>query len=159
MSASTLWSSVVAAYDEHGLAQLTNTHTPDAASIDTAVGESAAQEVIDLWPLYAQEEFSASNSAHMAVGRHAVIAVLWNRGGSSTEIAKIRWDDVFSQDGMISRVRRTGPRGRQGPRTNSGVKTRSELVNGRRVRGWSDPDALPGGQDFLPQRRIADDYD
>lgn len=158
MSASTLWASVVANYDEGGLVSLTNTGETSSESIDTAVGESAAREVIDLWPIYAQEEFSASNTAHMAVGRHAVIAVLWHRGGTSTDIAKVRWDDVFSPDGLISRVRRTGPRGRQGPSTNSGVQQRTETVNGRRVRGWSDPDSLPGSRNYLPTRRIADDY-
>lgn len=156
--ATTLWASVVANYPEPALVSLTNIQDNSSVSVDTSVGESAAQEVIDLWPIYAQSDFDVTNSTHVTVGRRGVIAVLWERGGTSTEIAKVRWDDVFSNEGLIARVRRTGPRGRRTPSSNSGVTQSSELVNGRQIRGWSDPDSLPLGRGYLPQRRVADDY-
>lgn len=158
MSASTLWTSVTSAYDAAGLITLTNIRDRSAASIDTTAGESAAQEVIDLWPIYAQETFDATDSTHLAVGRRATIAVLWQRGGTATQIAKVEWDEVFGDDGMISKVKRTGPRARAGPTTNSGIQQSSErTTSGERVRGWSDPAALPDGRGFLPGRVIAED--
>jgi hypothetical protein len=152
-AASDLWAAVVASYDSDGLIALTNVRDRGATSIDETIGTNAAQAVVDLWPIYAQAAFDETNATHVEVGKRAVVAVLWSRGGASTSIAKVEWDEVFSPEGMIARVQRTGARGRQGPSSNSGVQTRSELANGRPVRGWSDRDSLPVG--YLPRRTLA----
>lgn len=156
MGAAELWSAVVASYDADGLVTLTNIRDRAANAIDTAVGENAAQGVIDLWPIYAEADYDDANPQHVEVAKRATIALLWQRGGSASSIAKVEWDEVFGSEGMIGRIRRTGARGRQAPVTNSGVQTKSELAEGGRpVRGWADPDSLPGGT--LPMRRIAGD--
>lgn len=153
--ATALWAAVVVSYDADGLIALTNVRDNAATTIDTTAGEDAAQEVIDLWPLYAQEAYSSTDSTHVAVAKHGVIAVLWRRGGTATTIEQVKWDEVFSPEGMIAKIRRTGPRGRQTPVSNSGVSQKSELSNGRAVRGWSDREALPVG--FLSRRTLAED--
>lgn len=158
MTATALWASVVANYEAEGLVNLTNPRDNQATAIDTTYGESAAQEVIDLFPVYGQVEYDASDSRHVAVGRHAVIAVLYARGGTSSTIAEVEWKAVFDDEGMIARLKRTSARARPAPVSNSGVQQRSELTSdGRRVRGWSDPDSLPGGRNYLPRRQIAED--
>jgi len=156
MGAAELWAAVVASYDEDGLVTLTNIRDRGTVSIDTAVGENAAQGVIDLWPMYAEVEYDQANPQHVEVAKRGTIAMLWQRGGTASAIAKVEWDEVFGQDGMVGRIRRTGARGRQAPVSNSGVQTKSELAEGGQpVRGWSDPDSLPNGT--LPLRRIAGD--
>jgi hypothetical protein len=157
MTAAALWTSVVANYESEGLINLTNPRDNNALAVDTTYGESAAQEVIDLFPLYGQVEYDATDSQHVAVGRRAVIAVLYERGGTTSSIAQVEWGEVFGDDGLLSKLKRTGARGRQGPSSNSGVSQKSELTsNGRRVRGWSDPDALPAGRRYMPRRVIVD---
>jgi hypothetical protein len=151
MSADTLWANVMDRYDDDGLIQLTNIRDRGATAIDSTVGESAAQEVIDLFPLFAQEDYDPDNPSHVAVAVHGVIAVLWRRGGASSEIEQVKWDTVFGTDGMIARVRRTGPRGHVGPQTNSGVRMEPEARGGRSIMGWSDRGNLPHG--VLPRRR------
>lgn len=153
MSATNLWAAVVASYDANGLIPLTNTRNRAATTINTAVGESAAQAVIDLWPAYAQEPYDEADATHVEVAKMGVVAMLWRRGGTSTNIAKVEWDEVFSADGLITRVRRTGPRARVSPASNSGVQTTSEDIGGRPVQGWSDPGSMPPG--ILPSRRLA----
>lgn len=153
--ASDLWAAVVASYDIDGLITLTNIRVTDQDGVNTTVGESAAQAVIDLWPVYAEEDYAASNATHVEIGKEGVIAVLWRRGGSATSIAEVKWTEVFGDSGMISRVMKTGPRGRQGPSSNSGVSQKSETVNGRSIKGWSDRDA--SGADFMTaSRKLAD---
>ena len=154
--ATDLWTAVTTSYDAEGLLTLSNIRDPSATSADASVGADAAQGVIDLWPAYAQVAYDGTNALHVEVAKRAVIAMLWTRGGTSSTIAKVEWDEVFSDSGLIARVRRTGARGRQGPSSNSGVTQRAETVNGRRVRGWSDADSMP--VNFLPSRKIADDY-
>ena len=155
MSATTLWAAVVTSYEANGLIQLTNLRNPAASSIDTTAGEDAAQQVIDFWPIYAQSALDETDSAQVQVAKMAVIAVLWRRGGSALSIAKVEWEEVFGDGGLISKVKRTGARAHAVPQTNSGVSTKSELAHGRSVRGWSDRDAMPHG--ILPSRLIADD--
>lgn len=155
MTATALWAAVVASYSEQTLIDLTRVNDQASSTIGTTVGESAAQEVIDLWPLYAQVAFDITNAAHVAVGKHATIAVLWRRGASTTQVAKVEWGEVFGEDGMIGRVRLTGARAHTVARSNSGVQQASELDNGIAVRGWSDRESLPGG--LLPSRRTARD--
>ena len=153
---SELWAAVVVSYDSDGLITLTNIRDRSATSVDTTAGEDAAQGVINLWPAYAQEAYDSTDDLHVEVGKRATIAMLWERGGTSSAIAKVEWDEVFSPDGLISRVRRTGARGRQGPNSNSGVTQKSELTaNGRRVRGWADRDSLP--TNWMPNRTISED--
>lgn len=141
MTASALWTAVKASYESTGLVTLTNIRDRAATTIDDTAGEDAAQEVIDLWPIYAQEDYDASDTAHVAVAKQGVIAVLWRRGGTATNVAQVKWDEVFSPEGLIARVKRTGARGRQGPSSNATSDA---------YRGWSDRDSLPSG--ILPNR-------
>lgn len=145
-------------YESEGLVNLTNPRDNQAEEADTTYGVSAAQEVIDLFPMYGQVEFDVDDSRHLAVARRAVIAVLYARGGTASSIAEVKWNEVFGDEGLLSRLKRTTARARQGPSSNSGVSQRSELTSdGQRVRGWSDPDSLPGGRGYMPRRQIAED--
>jgi hypothetical protein len=152
--ASDLWAAVAARYDSQTLLALTNIHDRSATTADATVGTQAAQDFIDLWDIYAQEDYDASDSTHVAVGVRGVLAILAERGGHAPESATVKWESVFGADGMIAHVRRTGPRSRQGPSTNSGVKQSSELSSGRQIRGWSDKAAFPDG--ILPTDRTVD---
>lgn len=145
--AQTLWSSVVANYPEPGLIDLTNIRDAAGSAIVTSVGESAAQETIDLWPAWAEVDFDVDNATHVAVARRGVIAVLWRRGAASSTIEKEEWDAVFGDSGMISRVRRTGARAHEAPVTD-GPQTNS---SGTEVYGWSNDKSMPPG--FMPRRR------
>lgn len=147
-----LWTAVVAAYDSAGLITLTNIRDRSASSVDTTVGQTAAQAVIDLWPAYAEVAYDGANALHVEAAILGVIAMLWRRGGSATTIEQVKWDEVFGPEGVIARVRRTGPRGRPEPKSNSGVKQKSETAAGQKVLGWSDAHALPGGYSYLPDR-------
>jgi len=144
---SELWAAVVVSYDAAGLIELTNTRDRSATTVDTTVGEDAALGVINLWPIYAQLAYDNSDSTHVEVAKRGTIAMLWERGGSASSIAKVEWDEVFSADGLMSRVRNTGPRGRMSPSTN-GPDTSSR---GRKLRGWSDSKSLAPG--ILPSSR------
>jgi len=153
-----LWASVVANYESEGIVNLTNPRDNNATTVATTYGESAAQEVIDLFPLYGQVDYDELDSQHVAVGRRATIAVLYSRGGTASTIAEVEWKEVFGDEGIMSKLKRTSARARQGPSSNSGVSQRSELTSdGQKVRGWSDPDALPGGRRYMPRRVIAED--
>jgi len=153
-----LWTSVVANYESEGLVNLTNPRDNNATTVDTTYGQTAAQEAIDLFPLYGQVDYDESDTQHIAVGRRAVIAILFERGGTTSTIAEVEWKEVFGDDGLLTKLKRTSARGRQGPSSNSGVRQKSELTsNGRRVRGWSDPESLPGGRSYMPRRIIAED--
>ena len=156
-SATELWASVVANNESEGLLNLTNPRDPNATVVDTTYGESAAQEVIDLFPLYGQVVYVSTDSQHVAVGRRAVLAVLYQRGGTSSTIAEVEWKEVFGDDGLLTKLKRTSARARQGPKSNSGVSQKSELnSDGRRARGWSDPDSLPGGRGYMTRRTFVD---
>jgi len=144
----TLWSYVVTVYDADGLIELTNIRDRSAVAVDTAVGTAAALSAIRLWPAYAQVAFDATDGLHLEVGAKATIAVLWERGGASTSIAKVQWDEVFGEGGMIERIRRTDPRSHRGPVSNSGTITTAE--SGTRY-GWSDRASMPTG--FMPSTR------
>lgn len=151
-----LWEAVKADYDVDGLITLTNVRDRAATLIDDDVGKNAAEAVVNLWPVYAQDAYDATDAAQVEVAEMAVIAVLWRRGGSATTIEQVKWDTVFSADGMIARVRRTGARGHGTPSTNSGVRQRAETApGGQAIRGWSDRDSLPPG--YLPNRLRAED--
>jgi len=152
MSASALWTAVVAAYDSNGLISLTNIRDRSATAIDTTVGQTAAQGVIDLWPAYAQVAYDSTSALHVEVAILGVIAMLWRRGGSASTIEQVKWEEVFANDGVISRVRRTGPRGHQGPSSNSGVTQKAErTASGAKIRDWADRESLP--PNWLPTRR------
>jgi hypothetical protein len=156
--ATDLWDSVVANYESEGLINLTNPRDNNALAVDGTYGGTAAQEVIDLFPLYGQVVYDAANAQHVAVGRRAVLAILYERGGTSSATASTEWAEVFGDDGLLSKLKRTSVRGRSSPSSNSGVSQRSELTSdGRRVRGWSDADSLPLGRRFLPRRTIVED--
>jgi hypothetical protein len=158
MTATTLWGAVVDAYDEEGLITLTNPRTNAATSINDEKGTSAAQEVLDLFPIYAQQEADLTDGATLAVCRRGVIAVLYERGGTASTIAAVEYGEVFGDEGLVSKLKRTSARARSNPQSNSGVKTKSELSStGRGVRGWSDPESLPGGRSYMPRRTLVDD--
>lgn len=140
-----LWAYVESVYDVDGLVQLTNIRDRSATAVDDTVGVAAALSFIRLWPSYAQVAFDESDGLHLEVGAAGVIAILWRRGGSSTSIEQVKWDTVFGDDGLISKVKRTDPRGRPGPSSNSGTITSQE--SGTRY-GWSDSASLPPG--YLP---------
>lgn len=156
MTAATLWTAVKADYDSDGLITLTNIRDRSASTIDDTVGQAAAQAVINLWPVYAQETYDSADAAQVEVAEMGVIAMLWRRGGSAATIAKVEWDSVFASDGLVSKVKRTGARARSQPSSNSGVSQKSELTaSGGQVRGWSDRDSLPPS--YLPIRRTANE--
>lgn len=157
-SASELWASVVDNYETNGLVTLTNPQDPAATLVDDDYGISAAQEVIDLFSMHVQVDFDDDDSRHITVGRQGVIAVLYRRGGTSSTIAEVKWKEVFGDDGLMVKLKRTTARARQGPTSNSGVKQKSELSStGGKVRGWSDVASLPGGRNFMPRQTYAED--
>lgn len=152
-AATDLWDRVTSDYDANGLIALTNIRDRSQTTINDVVGQAASQAVIDLWPIYAQVDYDETSTAHIAVAEMGVIAMLWRRGGSADEIQRVKWEEVFGSDGLISKVRMTGPRSHSVPVSSSGVQQASELSNGRYVRSWSEPDSLPPG--FLPARKPA----
>jgi len=142
----TLWTAVVARYPSSVLVALTNVDDPSGTSVDTAYGTEAANGVINLWPLYAQVDFDVTDATHLEVAARGVIAQLQERGGVSSQMAKIEWDEVFGDNGLIAKVSKTGPRGRQGPTTNSNIRQSTGLTeSGGRKRAWADKDSLPSG--------------
>lgn len=140
-----LWAYVTTIYDADGLTSLTNIRDRAATTADANVGTAAALSVIRLWPAYAQVDFDVDDGLHLEVAAAGVIAMLWRRGGAATSIEVVKWDTVFGDDGMISKVKRTDPRGRPGPSSNSGTITTQE--SGTQY-GWSDRSSLPPG--YLP---------
>lgn len=148
---SELWDSVKVSYDAKSLRQLSNINNNNATTINDTIGIDAALEVINLWNMHAQIDYDSTDASHVAVARRGTIAVLWDRGGTSSKISEVKWDSIFGTEGLIQRVRKTGPRGRQGPATNSGVTQTAENASGRNVKGWSDYDA--SGAEFMAPRR------
>jgi hypothetical protein len=143
----TIWTAVKAAYDEPGLKSLTNINVSDQTVVNDVAGTSAAEHVLALWPSHVEAAFDVTLAAHMAVALRATIAVLWERGGSATTIAKVKWDDVFDDEGLMGRLRRTGARGRVGPETNAPDTSSS----GGEIRPWSHRSSMPVG--YLPSQR------
>lgn len=146
MTAAALWSSVVANYDNQTLVELTNQSATGETAINNARGESAAQEVIDLWPSYAQEVFDVTNAAALPAARHGVIAVLWMRGGSAQEVGRVEWDRVFGSGGMVEAYLEGEARARVVPKSTT---PRDSLR--RKVEPWSSRQSLPHG--LLPNQR------
>jgi hypothetical protein len=155
MTATALWTAVVASYPSHVLVELSNLGDPAATTIATATGIDAAQAVIDLWPVYAQTDYDSTSAAHVQVAKIATLTMLAKRTGKTQSAATVEWDQVFGGDGMIARIKETGPRGHTGPVTNSRVRTSRESINGQAVLGWSDRGALPYG--VLPSQMRAED--
>lgn len=151
-AAQDLWAAVVARYPASDLISLTNLRDPNASTINTTAGESAAQDAITRWPLDAQVDYDATNALHVAIGVTATLAILFDRGGAATTLVKVEMDKVFAEDGLLGKLRKIGARGRQVPASNSGVTTPAEDRHGA-VLGWSDPDALPHG--IMPNTRTA----
>lgn len=151
-AATDLWAAVVVSYDNSGLVTLTNIRDRSQTAITTAVGEDAALGVLNLWPAFAQVDYDATDNLHIEVAKLGTIAILWRRGGSATTIEQVKWDEVFSPDGLISKVKRTGPRGRQGPKTNSNLTQPSGLTSaGGRKLPWSHEASMPLG--IMPSDR------
>lgn len=145
-AATDLFEALKLVYDSDGIITLTNIRDRAATTIDENVGDRAAQSVIDLWPAYAQIDYEPTDALHEEVAILGVIAILWRRGGSATSIEQVKWDEVFGADGAISKIRKTGPRARQGPKTNSNLTQSTGLTSsGRRKIPWSDRGAFPTG--------------
>lgn len=141
-----LWTYVKSVYSAEGLLTLTNIQDRSATAVNDTVGVAAAGSVINIWPTYAQVEFDETNALHLEVASEGVIAMLWRRGGASTSIEQVKWDTVFGADGTIEKLRRTSPRARSGPSSNSSTLTSTPPP---RRYGWSDTASLPPG--FLPR--------
>ena len=150
-TADTVWAAVKTRYAADALVSLTNRTDTSASTIDDTVGTAAATSFLALWPAYAQVEFDVADAAHLEVATFGVIAVLWRRGGTALETAKVEWDDVFGAEGMIARIRRTDPRSHRGPASNSDVAR--AVDTGGPYLGYADRAALPEG--ILPRRRRA----
>jgi hypothetical protein len=155
-AAQDLWAAVVGSYDADILTQLTNVRDPSATASNTARGESAAEAVIALWPVWAQTDYDASNATHVEIGKRGVIAMLCARGGVAPEAARVEWGEVFGPSGMLARLQATGPRGRMSPSTNSQLEPSQETRFGSPVLPWSDPRSFARG--VLPSRRLSDPY-
>lgn len=151
-----LWNAVLNDYDLDGLVTLTNTRDRSATSIDHVAGRRAAQAVIDLFAVYAQAAFNIDNAQHVEAAELGVIAMLWRRGGTASAIENVKWDTVFGDDGLITKIRKTQPRARIVPSSNSGTQQSSELTSdGSKIYGWSDSAGLPAG--FLSQPKNAEE--
>ena len=152
--ASELFEAVKLAYDNDGLITLTNIRDRSATSIDEVYGDATAQSVIDLWSAYAQIDYDASDALHVEVAMEGWISLAWRRGGTSASIAEVNWDSVFGPTGMISNVRKTGPRGREGPKSNSNLTQPTGLTSsGQRKVPWSHRDSFPIG--IMPRDTVA----
>jgi hypothetical protein len=142
--AALLWQATRDAYSAAGLVTLTNITARSETSINDDAGTSAAQHVIDLWEIHAQTPFDILSTTHVAVGTQAVIAVLWRRGGSATQIEQVKWETVFGDDGLIGKVRKTGPRAHGVPAISGNTKSKREgTLQGGPILPWSDPGSLP----------------
>lgn len=144
-----VWATVKARYPSDALVTLTNRTETGGDAIDDDVGEAAATSFLSLWPAYAQVEFDETNSLHLEAATFGVIAVLWRRGGTALETAKVEWDDVFGAEGILAKIKRTDPRSHRGPASNSDVARR--IDTGGPYVGWSDRAAHPDGT--FPRRR------
>ncbi len=145
-AAADLWTAVKADYDPDGLITLTNIRDRSVTAIDDANGTAAAQAVIDLWPIFAQAEYDPTDNADLQVAEMGVIAMLWRRGGASSVIEQVKWDEVFGSSGLLLKLRDTRARARIVPQSNSGVSQAPERdAGGHNVRGWSDRESLPVG--------------
>ncbi|HXI82131.1 MAG TPA: hypothetical protein VNM34_15090 [Verrucomicrobiae bacterium] len=155
-----LWNAVKASYDQDGLVALTNIRDRSATAIDDAVGGDAALAVTNLWGVYAQSPYptapvATTDPPALEVAKLAVIAVLWRRGGASSTIEQVKWDEVFGDSGLIATFRKTRARAHGAPSSNSGVQQAPETdSSGRRVAGWSDDASLPTA--YLPRSTPAD---
>lgn len=155
MTATALWAAVVASYPANVVLEQSNLGEPGATTVNTANGEAAAQEVIDLWPVYAQAPYDSANATHVAVGKIATLTMLARKSGKTSSAATVEWDQVFGGDGMIARIKETSARAWPAPASNSGVTTRRENADGVNIRGWSDRESLPFG--ILPSSMPARD--
>lgn len=144
----TLWTAVKAGYAIDQLIPLTNIMDRGVDAIDDAVGTSAAEQVLGLWPSYAEFDFDVLKPTHMSVGIRWVIVVLYERGGFSAEIAREEWKEIASDDdGLLSRLRRTESRSRTAPAI-SGPDLNS---NGEEITPYSHRKSMP--VNFMPSTR------
>ncbi|MAH48802.1 hypothetical protein CMI37_23445 [Candidatus Pacearchaeota archaeon] len=148
---SDLWTAVQLDYVAAGLISLTNVHDTTATSVNDTVGTAASLSVIELWPVLAQEDYDGTDAAHVQIAGFGVIALLWRRGGTATEIEKIKWSEF---EELMTRLKRTNARARLTPTSNSSTTQSSEQSSsGRNIRPWSDSDSMPMGT--LPSSRSA----
>jgi len=154
-AAEDLWEAVKLSYDSKQLITLTNIHQRNQTSIDETVGDNAALGVINIWIIYAQVAYDENDGLHVEVAKRGVIAMLWERGGVSVTIARQEWAEVFT-DGIVDKLKRTGPRSRMSPSSNSNVAQHSGLLSdGTKPEPWADVRALPLG--LMPSARSSRD--
>ena len=136
MSASALWTAVVARYDNGGLLSLTNVRTRNASAINTTVGEQAATDVINFYfPTLAQQAYDPLDSGHVALCVEGVIALLWKRGGTAQTISRVNWEDWETMAGKFKGVT---SRARIVMSTNSQLTPSQEVPTGEQRRPWAD---------------------
>lgn len=150
MGATELWAATVAKYTSQTLVELTNADDRSGDSVSTAVGEVCAQEVIDLWPIYAHVTYDDDDAQHVAVAVRGVVAVLMERGGASPEAAKAKFDEVFGGGGLIEKMRQGKARARITP-TAASADSNVDVTRA----GWGDSSSLPAG--ILPSRQSSDE--
>ena len=146
---STVWTEVKEVYPTPFLKAVTNLHDRTASAPDDTVGERAALHILGLWESHVEVEFSASNTAHLALAVEMTIATLLERRHPGSAKAKTACDRVFGDDGLVFKFRRTGPRGRRGPAISG-----PDLKNGQEQRAYSHRKSLPSN--FLPSTRRDD---
>lgn len=150
MSAPLVWTETKAAKDPNVLRALTRPRDTSATMIDDAVGERAAADALAFWEMHAQTPFDAANPQHLAVAVEATIAQLWRRNAPTSDAAERTWRTVWGDDGLVAKLRATGPRGAQGPALGYAYDTRN--ARGRRRRDFGDRRDYPRG--ILPRPRF-----
>jgi len=153
VTAATLWTATKARKDAYAILSLTNPRDTSAVTPNDSVGEQAAADVLGFWSIYAQEDFDESNEAHLVAAVEGVVAQLWRRNAPTSEAADRAWKLVFGDDGMVAKIRSTGPRSAQGPVI---ARRRDEVSrDGYALRSFGDRRNVPAG--VLPKRRREDD--
>lgn len=143
-AAEDLFEALKLAYDKDGLVTLTNIRDRTKTVIDEIYGDATAQSVIDLWPAYVQIDYDETNALHVEVAMEMLVALFQKRGGYATTISEITWDQAIA---MLDRVKKTGPRGREGPQSNAPDLSAS----GSELAPWSDESSFAEG--IYPTRR------
>ena len=150
-TAEDLWTEVKTSYGTPLLTSLTGGDR-NGSIPDDVKGVDAAQGVLDLWEPHVQAKYDAADRQHVEVAKRGVIAMLWSRGGTGAEVARVKWDDVFGDNGLMVKLRRTGSRGRISPEKGD---TYSRDIGDRARPNWSDPSRRPANS--LPRSGLPDD--
>jgi hypothetical protein len=143
----TLWTAVKTAYDAEILKPLTNINDRNATAIDNTYGTECANQCIGLWAMHTEVDYDVDDAGHLAVSIRGVFAILLQRGGGGSSTANKEFDKVFSDGGLMTKIKSTGPRSRQSPVT-SGPDVSVDNTN---QEPYSHFNSLPVG--FLPSSK------